>query len=162
MKSSLNISIERNKTPVNMYSTFYKKEFIPGYAAHVPKMQHLFGVSSGKMKGILIKKDGVKTFLHGEKSPYNLNVSKDKTPGYSGHMRGLHAENIHGRSFGVIEKKSNNIQIKRSKPSKSPISLNMASFKLSRHSKNMNGRNLTHYMDKDYTDYAKFVNSRMA
>ena len=51
--------------------------------------------------------------------------------------------------------------MRRVKPNKSLLSTSMDNFKLSRHSKKMKQRNVSNYMDKDYTDYAKFINLKL-
>ena len=53
----------RSRTSIHDFTAFHKKSFVPGYAAHVPKIHHLFGISSGKMEKILKQRNGVKTFL---------------------------------------------------------------------------------------------------
>ena len=151
----------RSRTPNAPMPAFHKKSFIPGYAAFVPQIQHLFGISQGQMERVLKKKNGVKTFLYGTKEKGELLLAANKTTGYDGHMQGITSENLHGRPFDALQKKSNKIHIKRLKLAKSPLSTMMATFKLSRHHKQMKGRNLPNYMDKDYTDYAKFINKKL-
>jgi hypothetical protein len=57
--------MKRSKSASRYRGGYGKKDFIHGYAAHVPKMQHLFGVSTGKMVSVLNSSAGVDHFLQG-------------------------------------------------------------------------------------------------
>lgn len=85
-----------------MTGNYFKREFISGYAAHVPRLNEMFGISTGQMVK-LITNGEVDSFHSASYSVERGNIKRivPKKLGfigsYAGHLRGVKAENMHGK-----------------------------------------------------------------
>ena len=85
-----------------MQGSFFKWSFVAGYAGHVPRLNEMFGISTGKMVNLLNTENGVNNF-HSGQTIEKSKVKKIKhkwlgvITGYMGHLRGVKAENMFGK-----------------------------------------------------------------
>lgn len=104
---------------ISAQGAYCKREFVPGYAAHVPQINQLFGMPTGKMVKLVTREDGIKSFNMGATVYDDGNVKRvkidrkaNKVPGYSGHLTGVKAENLFGQTFFKSFKKSLRFKVK--------------------------------------------------
>ena len=100
------------------FQSFTKKDFIPGYSGHVPKMQHLFGIPAGRMSTVLKAPGGLRYFITGGGTIKKLRAKS--IVGYTGHRTGVRSENMHAKGYARQMRSSLKLNAKRPQKEKRP------------------------------------------